>query len=106
MPYFEKEEADRVAKIHACTYSPSKDAYEFEQDNVDEVFEGLMIETADGARKVYSIGGGTWIWDKADDPAENVEDANGDEIPEGCVLISVEDVECGFIDGGRTPKVV
>ncbi len=106
VPYFEKSEADRVAKIHACKYNSSKDTYEFEQDGVLEEFEGVEIETEEGSKKVYSIGGGSWIWDKTDCQGEKVEDANGLEIKADDVLIVVKDIESGYADGGRTPKVV
>ncbi len=106
IPYFEKQEADKVAKIHACKYNPSKDAYAFEQDGEVEEFSGFLIETEEGSKKVYSIGGGSWIWDKADDESEKVEDANGIEIQEGDTLVAAEDIERGFTDGGRTPKVI
>jgi hypothetical protein len=69
VPFFEKKEADRVATIHACTYNPADDTYQFKQDDVVEDFEGLEIETPEGPKKVYSIGGGTWIWDQADEAA-------------------------------------
>lgn len=106
VPYFEKPEADKVAKIHDCKYNPSTDSYEFEQDEEVEEFSGLMIETEEGSKKVYSIGGGSWIWDKKEDESEKVEDANGLEIQEGDTLVAAEDIEQGYVDGGRTPKVV
>ncbi len=106
IPYFEKQEADRVAKVHSCKYNVIKDAYEFEQDGEIEEFESVTIDTPEGPKKVYSIGGGSWIWDKKDDQAEKVEDANGVEIKEGDSLTALEDIERGYTDGGRTPKVV
>ena len=105
VPHFEKSEADKVARLHNCTYDAIKDAYCFEQDGEVQEYEGFMIETCEGQKKVYAIGSDGWIWDtKSDD--DKVEDANGVEICEGDTLIASEDIEKGYADGGRTPIVV
>ena len=62
-PYFEKTEADKVAKIHNCTYDKVMDSFRFEQGGNVEEFKALEIQTLDGAKKVYAIGTGSWIWD-------------------------------------------
>ena len=44
--------------------------------------------------------------DKIDDVEEKVEDANGVELKTDDTIVAIEDVERGFTDGGRTPKIV
>jgi hypothetical protein len=65
-PYFEKSEADKVAKIHNCKYNLDNDTYEYEQNGDVEEFEGIEIKTIEGIKKVYAIGAGSWVWDEAE----------------------------------------
>ncbi len=67
VPYFEKEEADKVVAVHNCLYNQAIDSYEYEQDGQVDTFESLTIKTEEGDKKVYAIGSGEWIWDLVND---------------------------------------
>lgn len=59
VPYFEKDVADKITKDLNGTYDASKDCYKFEDE---EDFSSQTINTTDGEKKVYCIGGYTWVW--------------------------------------------
>ena len=86
-PYFELEEAERVAKdFNKCA------EYPMQYDNIYDQFyildmetkelekwQGIDISTAEGIKHLYGIGAYSWVWDEANDQdckwlAEGIED--------------------------------
>ena len=61
VPYFEKEEADKVAKSFNGRYE--NDTYFFDDGyDGEEEYEKQTIETVDGPKEVYAIGAYNWTW--------------------------------------------
>ncbi len=60
-PYFEKEEADKIAKDYNGEFVD--DTYVFPNDD-DDVYESENLETVDGKKKVWAIGAYAWVWEK------------------------------------------
>lgn len=67
-PYFEKEEADRIAATFGdIQYEAEKDAYIWPQAEPDEpadVFDAVTIEIDGRVKRLYGIGAGYWTWEK------------------------------------------
>ena len=72
-PFFTKEEADKVAE-HLKTncdciveYDADKDEYKtrYKDDDVEdtEIWDATTVETVDGRKHVYCIGGWAWCWE-------------------------------------------
>lgn len=72
-PYFEKEEAIRVAEgFNECAEFPMQydeiyDQFYARYDDDYEIWKGEDIQTADGIKHLYGIGAYCWIWDEAND---------------------------------------
>lgn len=72
-PRFEKEEADKILEDfnlgaeHQARYNEEKDTYYFPSIFDDEVewdeYQGQIINTFEGPKKIYTIGSGFWVWD-------------------------------------------
>ena len=86
-PYFEFEEAQRVAEgFNECAEYPIQYDEVYDQfyilDNESgelEKWPGEGIHTADGIKKLYGIGAYSWVWDEITDQdcyslAEGIED--------------------------------
>jgi hypothetical protein len=73
VPFFNKEQADRVAIAYKGRYLPAQDAYQFSgdgypltKDTKDEdtdIFPGEDLVIDGNTLHVYPIGGGCWCWD-------------------------------------------
>ena len=64
VPYFEKSEAEKVAKVHGGKFYA--DSFMFQQGDEIEVFEEAEIMTPEGKKKVYAVGAGSWVWDEVE----------------------------------------
>lgn len=67
MPYFTFKEAKKVAKEMKGRYDEAKDAFIFNMDGEDDVYEPMTIKARGRSIKVYAIGAGYWCWDLASD---------------------------------------
>ena len=89
-PYFEKDVADKIlvdmnalSGIDWGMYDAESDSYKFAydgeavagqtEDNI-ETFEPQFIETPEGKKKVWSIGGWSWVWSLYNPDDELVKD--------------------------------
>lgn len=72
MPLFTKEVADKLAKVlveagNKAEYTEKVDGYHIHLHGADEEenewYYGLLM----GDKRLYPIGGGSWIWDEAED---------------------------------------
>jgi hypothetical protein len=78
-PYFEKEEAIRVAEgFNECAENPIEydeiydQFYILDKETTElEKWEGIEIQTAEGFKHVYGIGAYSWVWDEANDRDNN-----------------------------------
>lgn len=78
-PYFELEEAKRVAVgFDECAINPifyneeSKAFYTFGTDSIAaEIWKEETIQTEDGIKHLYGIGAYCWVWDEATDQDSN-----------------------------------
>ncbi len=74
-PYFEKEEAIRVAEeFNKCAEYPMQydDVYDqfyiLDMETKElEKWEGIDYHTAEGIKHLYGIGAYSWVWDEAND---------------------------------------
>lgn len=70
-PYFlfetAQQIADAVSEFQTAFYDANADAFVFEvEDDEPEIFGALSVE---GIGKIYPIGAGSWIWEKAEEIA-------------------------------------
>lgn len=67
MPYFTFKEAKKVAKEMKGRYDKEKDAFIFNMDGEDDVYEPMNIKVRGCNAKVYATGAGYWCWDLTSD---------------------------------------
>lgn len=67
IPYFEFDEASRIAKLYSCkefpiSYDEARDAFIALNDDCSDVFESVVIDVGGSPKKVYGVGAGCWVW--------------------------------------------
>ena len=63
VPFFPKEESEKIAKHCNAKYIPERDSFLFSVDMDGQEFSGVDIDTEDGKIHAYPIGAGCWIWE-------------------------------------------
>jgi hypothetical protein len=67
MPAFPFAEAQKVAEACSINYDAKLDAFifDYDKDYDPEVYSSKEYQTVDGTKKLYAIGAGCWVWEKA-----------------------------------------